>query len=200
MTARSRLDQLNKEQSMRMPTYARKLVPGMPAPPFEAETVTGSRWKLGSSTQAKLTLLIFYRGSFCSYCRRNLEDFDAHARKFADRGVDVVFASADDQGRARFAVENWNVNKLRICYGVTTGQMQAWGLYMSAGDGAMKQAAVFSEPGLFLVKNDMTLLYEVLNSAPFGRPSASDMIAMLDFMESKGSAFPQRGGWLDQKV
>lgn len=37
-----------------------------------------------------------------------------------------------------------------------------------------------------------------LNSAPFGRPRAGDMVAMLDFMESKGAAFPQRGGWRAQ--
>lgn len=181
---------------MQMPTYARKPVPGMPAPGFAAATTAGNRWELGSPTQAKMTLLIFYRGSFCSYCRRNLEDFDARARDFSDRGVDVVFASADDESQAGFAVENWNVKNLRICYGLTVRQMEEWGVFISAGNSAMKQAEVFSEPGLFLVKNDMTLLYEVLNSAPFGRPAASDMIAMLDFMESKGSAFPQRGNWL----
>ena len=189
---------------MQMPTYARKLIPGMPAPEFAAATAAGSRWELGSRTgsstglltQARMTLLIFYRGSFCSYCRRNLEDFDAHARDFSDRGVDVIFASADDEAQAGFAVENWSVRNLRICYGLTIRQMEEWGLFMSTGSSAMKQAEVFCEPGLFLVKSDMTLLYAVLNSAPFGRPAAGDMIAMLDFMESKGSAFPQRGGWL----
>lgn len=179
-----------------MPTYTQKLIPGMPAPRFEAMTIAGRHWALGSAANTKLTLLIFYRGSFCSYCRTNLQDYEAHASEFAARGVEVVFASADNEAQARLAVDSWGVQKLPVCHGTSVRQMEEWGLFMSAGSSAMKQPEVFSEPGLFLVKNDMTLLYEVLNSAPFGRPTASDMIAMLDFMESKGSAFPQRGGWV----
>ena len=179
-----------------MLTHTQKLIPGLPAPRFEAMTTAGNRWALGMSEKTKLTLLIFYRGSFCSYCRTNLQDFDAHADEFSKRGVEVVFVSADDEVQARFAVDSWDVKKLGVCYGASVQQMKEWGLFMSAGSSAMKQPEVFSEPGLFLVKDDMTLLYQVLNSAPFGRPSAGDMIAMLDFMESKGSAFPQRGGWV----
>ena len=181
---------------MQMPTYTHKLIPGMPAPRFDAMTTAGSRWALDVSTKTKMTLLIFYRGSFCSYCQKNLQDFETRASEFSDRGVEVVFASADDAVQAGIAVHSWGVKKLRVCYGASVRQMEQWGLFMSAGSSAMKQPGVFNEPGLFLVKDDMTLLYAVLNSAPFGRPTASDMLAMLDFMESKGSAFPQRGGWV----
>ena len=175
-----------------MPTYTKKLVPGAPAPRLEAMTVAGRRWTLGESA-AKMTLLIFYRGGFCSYCRTNLQDYQAHAADFAGRGVEVVFASADEEAQARSAADDWEV-ALPICHGVGIGQMEDWGLFLSAGDRAMRQPDVFCEPGLFLV-GDGVLLYAVLNSAPFGRPRAGDMVAMLDFMESKGAAFPQRGGW-----
>lgn len=178
-----------------MLNYTQKRLPGAPAPGFEAMTTAGRPWALGASAGAKMTLLIFYRGAFCSYCRTNLQDYEAHAAEFEARGVDVVFASADDEAQARLAADSWGIRKLPICHGATIRQLEDWGLYLSAGDRAMRQAEVFSEPGLFLVRSDMTLAYAVLNSAPFGRPSAADMIAMLDFMESKGSAFPQRGGW-----
>lgn len=175
-----------------MTTYTQKLLPGTPAPAFDAPGADGQHWTLA---QGNSTLLIFYRGSFCSYCRKNLQDFDRLAGQFALRGIDLVFASADDDAKARFAVEQWELKNLRVCHGLRREQMQAWGVYQSAGNPASGQAAVFSEPALFLIKQDLTLSYAVLNSAPFGRPSAADMLAMIDFIAEKGPAFPQRGGW-----
>src|SRR5438105_7237207 len=98
-----------------IPTYTQKLLPGMPAPVFDALDSDGKQWALA---KGNTTLLIFYRGSFCSYCRKNLQDFDQLVDQFAKRGIDIVFASADDEAKARFAVENWALKNLRVCYGL----------------------------------------------------------------------------------
>lgn len=175
-----------------IPAYTRKLLPGMPAPAFEASCPNGRHWKLA---QGKTTLLIFYRGIFCSYCRNYLEDFERLGEQFSLRGIDVVFASADNETMAQQAIERHALNKVRVCHGLTNAQMQDWGIYQSAGNPETGQPTVFSEPALFLIKSDLSLSYLVLNSAPFGRPSAADMLAMIDFITEKGSAFPQRGNW-----
>ncbi len=179
-----------------MPAYTQKLLPGVAAPSFEGTAIGGHRWALESSPQRRYTLLIFYRGVFCSYCRRQLQEFDSLADQFGKRGVDLVFVSADDETQARFASDTLHLKNLRICYGLTVQQMEQWGVFMSAGSSALKQPAVFSEPALFLIKEDMTLSYQVLHSAPFARPGAKDIIEMLDFMEEKKAAYPQRGGWI----
>lgn len=178
-----------------MPAYTQKLLPGLVAPSFEGTAIDGQRWLLEKSPAPHFTLLVFYRGAFCSYCRRSLQEFDRLADQFGKRGVDLLFVSADAESQARFAIDSLDLKNLRICYGLTVQQMEQWGVFMSAGSSAMKQAAVFSEPALFLIKEDMTLLYQVLNSAPFARPAAQDIIEMLDFMEEKKAAYPQRGGW-----
>ena len=41
---------------------------------------------------------------------------------------------------------------------------------------------LFNEPGLFLVRPDMTLQYVAFNSGPRGRPGIDDMLASVAFM------------------
>lgn len=172
--------------------HNKKLLPGRHTPSLEGQAQDGRRWMLAPS---RLTLLIFYRGAFCSICRRYLQDFDGLADQFAARGVDLVFISADNAEQADAAVNNWELKHLTVVHGLSVTQMEQWGAFMSAGSSALKQPAVFSEPALFLIKADGTLTYQALNSAPFARPHARDIIEMLDFMEEKKDAYPQRGGW-----
>ena len=175
--------------------HSHKLLPGLVTPPLAGQGANGHRWMLEQSAHCRFTLLIFYRGAFCSICRNYLQDFDRQADAFAARGVDLVFISADNAQQADAAVTGWQLKNLRVYHGLTVDQMEQWGAFMSAGDSALKQPAVFSEPALFLIRADGTLAYQVLNSAPFARPHAHDIIAMLDFMEEKKEAYPQRGGW-----
>jgi peroxiredoxin len=180
---------------MEMFMHSHKLLPGLVTPPLEGQGADGHRWTLGQSAHYRFTLLIFYRGAFCSICRNYLQDYDRHADAFAARGVDLVFISADNAQQADAAITGWQLEKLRVCHGLSVGQMEQWGAFMSAGDSALKQPAVFSEPALFLIRADGILAYQALNSAPFARPHSQDIIGMLDFMEEKKEAYPQRGGW-----
>ena len=70
-----------------------------------------------------------------------------------------------------------------------------WGLYISTSKGktsiGLEEPALFSEPGVFLIKPDQTLYYGSTQTMPFARPSFSDLLAAVDFAIQKD--YPARG-------
>ena len=82
-----------------------------------------------------------------------------------------------------------NPNNLSIATG------RAWGLYVSTGRGdtsiGIEEPALFTEPGLFLVRPDGTLYWAAVQTMPFARPGFADVLKALDFVIAKD--YPARG-------
>ena len=55
----------------------------------------------------------------------------------------------------------------------------------------VEEPALFSEPGLFLVRPDGILYFASVQTMPFARPHFSDILAALDFVIAKD--YPARG-------
>jgi hypothetical protein len=55
----------------------------------------------------------------------------------------------------------------------------------------IEEPALFSEPGLFLVRPDGTLYYAAVQTMPFARPHFDELIGALDFAIAKD--YPARG-------
>jgi hypothetical protein len=53
------------------------------------------------------------------------------------------------------------------------------------------EPALFSEPGVFLVRPDGTLYYGAVQTAPFARPNFNDLLGALDFVIANN--YPARG-------
>lgn len=84
---------------------------------------------------------------------------------------------------------------IEFAYGLDLGMARRWGLYISASKGktsiGLEEPALFSEPGVFLIKPDQTLYYGSTQTMPFARPSFSDLLAAVDFAIQKD--YPARG-------
>ena len=69
------------------------------------------------------------------------------------------------------------------------------GLYISASKGkasiGLEEPALFSEPGVFLIRPDQTLYYGSTQTMLFARPAFSDLLAAVDFAIQKD--YPARG-------
>ena len=61
--------------------------------------------------------------------------------------------SEDDQERA---VREWELERVRVARGMDEAAMRSWGLHLSKGL-TDSELALFSEPGLFIVRPDATL-------------------------------------------
>jgi hypothetical protein len=84
---------------------------------------------------------------------------------------------------------------IEFAYGLDLGLARQWGLYISTSKGktsiGLDEPALFSEPGVFLIKPDQTLYYGSTQTMPFARPAFSDLLAAVDFAIQKD--YPARG-------
>lgn len=169
--------------------------PRQPVPILELDTLGGGRWALAAQAAAQFTMVVFYRGYHCPICRKYLTELNAMAADFEKRGVVVLAASSDSEERARLARDEWGLANLTVGYGLSIDKSREWGLYTSSGRGktstGVEEPALFSEPGLFLVRPDGTLYWANISTMPFARPHFGEIAQAIDFVVSK--SYPARG-------
>lgn len=164
--------------------------PRQAAPELVVETVGGTTWRLSEQAPESFTLIVFYRGVHCPFCRTQLQDLKAKREDFRARGVEVIAISGNDGEQAEQATREWELEDLPIGYGQSVESMREWGLYISRGIKA-DQPALFGEPGLFLIRPDRNVYYVATQSMPFARPSLQDLLSGIDFVLKND--YPARG-------
>ncbi len=171
------------------------LMPRETVPALDVALTTGGRFTLGEAPAAAFDLLVFYRGLHCPICTKYLLELERLEPDFRQRGVQVIALSSDDENRARQMAEKIKASGVKFGYGLGLKIARAWGLYISAGRGktsiGIEEPALFSEPGVFLVRPDGTLYYGAVQTMPFARPQFQDMLGAVDFAIAK--SYPARG-------
>ena len=174
------------------------LVPRQKAPDLSVETLDHGRFELSAEAPSRMTLICFYRGLHCPICANYLKELDRLTPAFAERGVTTVAVSSDTQERARSMADKVGAANLRIGYGLPLGEARRWGLYISVSRGktsiGIEEPALFSEPGVFLVRPDQTIYYLSVQSMPFVRPNFNEMVQALDFIIKND--YPARGEFI----
>ncbi len=180
-------------------TSLKPLTPRQAVPTLEVPLVGGGTWRLADQSPENFTLVVFYRGLHCPLCARYLGELERTLGEYEKRGVSVVAISSDSEARAAKAKEEWKLPNLALGYGLDLDTARAWGLYISAGIGktsaGIEEPALFSEPGLYLVRPDGTLYFGNVQTMPFARPSFREILGALDFVIEKG--YPARGEVID---
>ncbi|UWQ21673.1 peroxiredoxin-like family protein [Jannaschia sp. W003] len=161
------------------------------APALAFPLLDGGRFDLARSEPERFTLVLFYRGSHCPICKRQIEeDIVPHLGDFADIGVEVVAVSMDDRERVAKQQAEWSFGDLRVGYDLDEATARAWGLYMSHGI-SEKEPARFSEPAMTLVRSDGRVFAHWQQSTPFARPKMADLLSGIRFVVDKD--YPARG-------
>ena len=149
----------------------------------------------GATPAEKFDLVVFYRGLHCPICTKYLLEPERLAPEFQKRGVNLIAISSDDEERGTKMADKVSVSGVKFGYGLGLQAVRSWGLYISAGRGAtsidIKEPALFSEPGVFLIKPDGTLYYGSTQTMPFARPQFQDLLGAIDFATAKD--YPARG-------
>ena len=171
------------------------LVPRQAVPPLAVPLVGGGSFDIAKERPDRFSFIVFYRGLHCPICRTQLGDLETRLPDFTKRGASVVALSSDQAERAERAKQEWKLPNLRLGYGLYLVVARRWGLYISTGRGVtsagVDEPALFSEPGLFLVKPDRTLYFASVQTMPFARPHFADILAALDYVIAKD--YPARG-------
>ena len=171
------------------------LMPRERVPDLNLPLVGGGDWSLTDQKPEQFTLVVFYRGRHCPICSMYLADLNRKADEFSKRGVGIVVASTDVEIRAADSKGEWKLDNLNIAYGMSIDKAREWGLYISTSRGktsiGIEEPALFSEPGVFLIRPDQTLYYGATQTMPFARPGFSDLLKAIDFAVEKD--YPARG-------
>ena len=172
-----------------------KLMPRHPVPELSVNTLAGETWRLSGASPERFTMVVFYRGLHCPVCRTYIGELDKLVSDFTARGIEVIAVSSDNEERARDTASNWGLETLNIGYGLDLDDARAWGLYISSSRGktslGIEEPALFSEPGVFLVRPDRTLYWAAVQTMPFARPHFKEMLGGLDFIIKND--YPARG-------
>lgn len=171
------------------------LLPRFPVPALNVALTGGTRFVLGAAPAEHFDLVVFYRGLHCPICAKYLLELERLAPEFQKRGVQIIALSSDNAERAQAMADKVKAGVMKIGYGLSLKSARQWGLYISSARGktsiGIEEPALFSEPGVFLVRPDGTLYYAAVQSMPFARPSFQDLLGAIDF--AIANDYPARG-------
>jgi peroxiredoxin len=160
------------------------LKPREAMPTLNLTTLEGP-WSLQDQNPENFTLMVFYRGLHCPVCKGYMQELQKLKGDFAERGVNVIGVSSDNQERAQLAKDEWELPDLQIAYDLSVEDARALGLHRSAGRGktsiGIEEPAEFSEPGIYMVRADGTLYWSSISTMPFARPHFREMLGAIDF-------------------
>ena len=171
------------------------LIPRQAVPALQVTTLDHGPFVLADDAPEHFTLVAFYRGLHCPICLKYALELGRLQADFEQRGVKVILVSGDDQERAKAFADKLNAPGLRVGYGLSLASARQWGLYISTSRGktsiGIDEPALFSEPGVFIVRPDGTLYYGAVQTMPFARPPFQDLLGAIDFAIAKD--YPARG-------
>ncbi len=171
------------------------LMPRQTVPSLTVPTLAHGEFNLASDAARQFTLLVAYRGLHCPICHKYLLELGRLLPEFEKRGVNVIALSSDTRERAQAMADKLNAPALRMAYALPLSVARQWGLYISTSRGVtsigIEEPALFSEPGVFLVRPDGTLYYGAVQTMPFARPHFDELLAAIDFAVAKD--YPARG-------
>lgn len=152
-----------------------RMFPGFKVPELHAVLLDGSSWSLVDQKTDQFTLLVFFRHSNCSICQNYLKDLDRLVGHFAELGVNILAMSVDSAVATSEMAEKLSLKKLKIGGELSLDTAEQWGLFVSAKrkEGAPDQ---FFEPALFLIDSSGLTYYTSIQSMPFGRTVASEIL------------------------
>lgn len=81
------------------------LIPRALAPDFDLPDQAGGSFRLSDRTGVGNTVVVFFRGHWCPYCRRYLTKLQANVTRFADYNAALVAISPEPTGHGRRLVE-----------------------------------------------------------------------------------------------
>lgn len=171
------------------------LMPRQPVPALRLPTIDHGDCVLTHDTPQNFTLAVFYRGLHCPICLKYLLELARLQAEFDKRGVKLIAISSDTRERAQALADKLKSPDLRIGYDLPLAVARQWGLYISSSRGqtstGIEEPALFSEPGVFIVRPDGTLYYAAVQTMPFARPHFDELLAAIDFALAKN--YPARG-------
>ena len=133
---------------------------------FRIPEYFGDRWGI----------VLFYRGVWCGYCRRQLAGFQKMLGELEQRKASVVAASVDSEADARKMADQFGIT-YPIAFGLDAVQVASKiGCFYEATDGFLQKTAFILRPGGEIARASYS-------SGPTGALTTEESIYSLEFFQ-----------------
>lgn len=150
-------------------------------PDLSMSTVGGGLVVLPRDVEGSYSVILFYRGSWCPYCKAQLAAFARARASLQSIGVEIVAVSVDDEGVSTALVDTMRLN-FTVGFGVKADEISA-----ATGAYVAEDAAYLQSTGFVLDKQG-TILTAVYSSGAIGRLVPEDVAGFVRYIESHDAA------------
>ena len=161
-----------------MPT---RLQNGDRFPDLSIRTVGGGDMTLPADVEGFYSVVLFYRGAWCPYCKAQLAAFARARASLQSIGVEVVALSVDDEATSAALVDKLRLN-FPIGFGANADEVAA-----ATGAFVAEDAHYLQSTGFVLDKSGR-ILTAVYSSGAIGRLVPDDVVGFVQYIESHDAA------------
>jgi peroxiredoxin len=150
-------------------------------PDLSIRTIGGGEMVLPRDVEGFYSVILFYRGAWCPYCKAQLAAFGRARASLQSIGVEVVALSVDDEAVSKALVENLHLN-FPIGCGVKADEIsEATGAYLAEGSAYLQSTG-------FVLDRSGRILTAVYSSGAIGRLVPDDVAGFVRYIESHDPA------------
>ena len=147
-------------------------------PPLDVTLVGGRRLRVPEEFDHLFQVILFYRGSWCSFCQTQLKSFQAGLATLDKEGIGVLAASSDDEEHSAATIESLGLT-FPVAYGLpVTETAGAIGAFYAEAPG--RNAPYLQSTG-FLLGPDHRAMVSVYSSGAIGRLAWQDVLGTVQY-------------------
>jgi peroxiredoxin/uncharacterized protein (DUF1330 family) len=174
-------DDLGPKPETKTETLPPRLRNGQLFPNLAIQTVRDRAMQLPRDLAGSYAVILFYRGSWCPYCRAQLAAFSRATESLRAIGVKVVAVSVDDEATSRGLVD-----KLRLSFPVGFGA-DVGNIVTKIGAYAAEDSAYVQSTG-FVLDREGRIVTAVYSSGAIGRLVPEDVAGLVQYLEKSHAA------------
>lgn len=153
-------------------------------PEINLSQVTGDTFSLTHSLSQKKDwfLIIFFRGSWCSVCVEDLKELENQKSYFEKKNVQLVTISTDQPSDLLKMKAEHNFS-FPILHDDSLKALSDYGVKYHGEDAPYNDHGEHGEPAYFLIDEKGRLLYQQIQTSPFGRPTATELRKIIQYIK-----------------
>ena len=165
-----------------------KLIEGSALPNLSLALTGGGHLHLPADLPGRYVVLMFYRGHWCTLCRRHLSHYQANLGALDALGIVPIAASVDDAARTRGLKTELGLT-FPVGYGLTHEDVAAFDPWW--GD---DERGHYIQPAEFLIGADGRVIASMYGSGAIGRMPVEGVLFAVEARERRrlGQGEPHR--------
>ena len=130
------------------------------------------------------TMVIIYRGHHSKNCTEFLNLLNSFHQQFADIGITIIAASADNREQLQQHLKQLTVSFPIACE-LSVEQMYQLNLHLSVPKDFQETNHPFAEPALFIVDEQSQIILSDITNNPYTRPNLDLLLSGLTELKSQ---------------